>query len=240
MAAVTFNDVSKVYPDGTRAVSGMDLDSEDGEFIVLVGPSGCGKTTALRMVAGLEDITEGEIRIGERVVNHVPAARPRHRDGVPELCALSAPLGAAEHGIRAEAPQDRQAGGGPAGRERGPDPGPRPAAGQEAPRAVGRAAPARRDGTRDRARAAGLPDGRAAVQPRREAARAGARGDQRAAAQPGRDHRLRDARPGGGHDDGRSRCGDAQGRAPAGGRPGRALRAAQQRVRRPASSAAPR
>jgi multiple sugar transport system ATP-binding protein len=77
VAAVTFTRVSKVYPDGTRAVSGMDLDSEDGEFIVLVGPSGCGKTTALRMVAGLEEITEGEIRIGERVVNHVP---PRDRD----------------------------------------------------------------------------------------------------------------------------------------------------------------
>jgi multiple sugar transport system ATP-binding protein len=77
VAAVSFNDVSKVYPDGTRAVSGMDLESEDGEFIVLVGPSGCGKTTALRMVAGLEEITEGEIRIGERVVNNVPA---RDRD----------------------------------------------------------------------------------------------------------------------------------------------------------------
>jgi multiple sugar transport system ATP-binding protein len=77
VAAVSFSDVSKVYPDGTRAVSGMDLASEDGEFIVLVGPSGCGKTTALRMVAGLEEITEGEIRIGDRVVNHVPA---RDRD----------------------------------------------------------------------------------------------------------------------------------------------------------------
>jgi multiple sugar transport system ATP-binding protein len=77
VAAVTFNHVSKVYPDGTRAVSGMDLASEDGEFIVLVGPSGCGKTTALRMVAGLEEITEGEIKIGARVVNHVPA---RDRD----------------------------------------------------------------------------------------------------------------------------------------------------------------
>jgi multiple sugar transport system ATP-binding protein len=77
VAAVAFNQVTKVYPDGTRAVSGMDLDSEDGEFIVLVGPSGCGKTTALRMVAGLEEITEGEIRIGERVVNDVP---PRDRD----------------------------------------------------------------------------------------------------------------------------------------------------------------
>ena len=77
MAAVAFNHVSKVYPDGTRAVSGMDLASEDGEFIVLVGPSGCGKTTALRMVAGLEEITEGEVRIGDRVVNHVP---PRDRD----------------------------------------------------------------------------------------------------------------------------------------------------------------
>jgi multiple sugar transport system ATP-binding protein len=77
VADVTFNHVSKVYPDGTRAVSRMDLGSEDGEFIVLVGPSGCGKTTALRMVAGLEEITDGEISIGDRVVNDVPA---RDRD----------------------------------------------------------------------------------------------------------------------------------------------------------------
>ena len=77
MAGVTFDSVGKVYPDGTRAVSDMDLEIADGEFMVLVGPSGCGKTTALRMVAGLEEISEGVVRIGDRVVNHVP---PRDRD----------------------------------------------------------------------------------------------------------------------------------------------------------------
>jgi multiple sugar transport system ATP-binding protein len=77
MAGVTFEGVGKVYPDGTRAVSDVDLEINDGEFMVLVGPSGCGKTTALRMVAGLEDISEGVLRIGDRVVNHVP---PRDRD----------------------------------------------------------------------------------------------------------------------------------------------------------------
>jgi multiple sugar transport system ATP-binding protein len=77
LAGVTFSDVGKVYADGTRAVNDMDLEIDDGEFMVLVGPSGCGKTTALRMVAGLEEISEGAIKIGERVVNHVPA---RDRD----------------------------------------------------------------------------------------------------------------------------------------------------------------
>jgi multiple sugar transport system ATP-binding protein len=77
VAEVAFQNVAKVYPDGTRAVSGLDLGIDDGEFMVLVGPSGCGKTTALRMVAGLEEISEGVVRIGERVVNRVPA---RDRD----------------------------------------------------------------------------------------------------------------------------------------------------------------
>jgi multiple sugar transport system ATP-binding protein len=77
MASVSFDRVSKVFPDGTRAVSELTLEVADGEFVVLVGPSGCGKTTSLRMVAGLEDVTEGEIRIGERVVNELD---PRERD----------------------------------------------------------------------------------------------------------------------------------------------------------------
>jgi multiple sugar transport system ATP-binding protein len=77
MAAVTFEDVAKIYPDGTRAVTDIDLEIQDGEFMVLVGPSGCGKSTALRMVAGLEDISEGVLKIGDRVVNHVA---PRDRD----------------------------------------------------------------------------------------------------------------------------------------------------------------
>jgi multiple sugar transport system ATP-binding protein len=77
MAKIELDDVTKVFPDGTRAVSSLSLDVEDGSLIVLVGPSGCGKTTALRMVAGLEEVTEGEIRIGDRVVNEVA---PKDRD----------------------------------------------------------------------------------------------------------------------------------------------------------------
>jgi multiple sugar transport system ATP-binding protein len=77
VAEVVFDGVTKVYGDGTKAVDSLALDINDGEFMVLVGPSGCGKTTALRMVAGLEEISSGVVRIGERVVNHVPS---RDRD----------------------------------------------------------------------------------------------------------------------------------------------------------------
>jgi multiple sugar transport system ATP-binding protein len=77
MAQVAFERVSKIYADGTRAVNDFNLEIRDGEFMVLVGPSGCGKTTALRMVAGLEEISEGVLKIGDRVVNHVPS---RDRD----------------------------------------------------------------------------------------------------------------------------------------------------------------
>jgi multiple sugar transport system ATP-binding protein len=75
VAEVTFERVTKVFEDGTRAVSELSLAVEDGEFMVLVGPSGCGKTTALRMLAGLEGVTEGEIRIGGDVVNEIEARR---------------------------------------------------------------------------------------------------------------------------------------------------------------------
>src|SRR5881628_300680 len=73
MATVTFDHVTKAYADGTVAVNDLDLLIKDGEFLVLVGPSGCGKTTALRCLAGLEEITAGQIKIGERVVNRVPS-----------------------------------------------------------------------------------------------------------------------------------------------------------------------
>ena len=77
MGAINITDVGKVYPNGTRALENVNIEIHDGEFVVLVGPSGCGKTTLLRMVAGLEDITEGEISIADKVVNEVA---PKDRD----------------------------------------------------------------------------------------------------------------------------------------------------------------
>ncbi len=77
MAEIVLDKVTKRYPDGFEAVREMDLEVGDGEFMILVGPSGCGKSTALRMIAGLEDITAGELRIGEDVVNQIA---PKDRD----------------------------------------------------------------------------------------------------------------------------------------------------------------
>src|SRR3712207_3062232 len=77
MAEIVFDGVTKRYPDGYEAVKSMDLTIGDGEFMILVGPSGCGKSTALRMIAGLEDVTEGELRIGGDVVND---RAPKDRD----------------------------------------------------------------------------------------------------------------------------------------------------------------
>jgi multiple sugar transport system ATP-binding protein len=77
MATVELQDVDKVYANGFHAIHDLSLEIADKEFLVLVGPSGCGKSTALRMVAGLESITDGELRIGERIVNDV---EPKDRD----------------------------------------------------------------------------------------------------------------------------------------------------------------
>src|SRR3712207_3700397 len=77
MAEIQFKEITKRYPDGFEAVKAIDLDIGDGEFMILVGPSGCGKSTALRMIAGLEDITDGELRIGDEVVNE---KAPKDRD----------------------------------------------------------------------------------------------------------------------------------------------------------------
>ena len=77
MAEITLEALEKVYPDGTKAVEQLSLEIDDGEFMVFVGPSGCGKTSVLRMVAGLEEITAGEVRIGGRVVNDL---LPKQRD----------------------------------------------------------------------------------------------------------------------------------------------------------------
>ncbi len=77
MGAIDIKSAGKIYPNGTRALEDVNITINDGEFVVLVGPSGCGKTTLLRMVAGLEDITEGEISIGKKTVNEVA---PKDRD----------------------------------------------------------------------------------------------------------------------------------------------------------------
>src|ERR1700744_3660725 len=77
MAEIVLEHVTKRYPDGALAVDDFNMDVADGEFVILVGPSGCGKSTTLNMIAGLEDITEGELRIGGKVVNN---AAPKDRD----------------------------------------------------------------------------------------------------------------------------------------------------------------
>jgi multiple sugar transport system ATP-binding protein len=77
MSEIVFDEVTKRFPDGTEAVKKMSLDIPDGEFVILVGPSGCGKSTALRMIAGLEDISEGELKIDDQVVNDLA---PKDRD----------------------------------------------------------------------------------------------------------------------------------------------------------------
>ncbi len=174
MAEIVLDGVTKVFDDGYEAVKDLNLDIADGEFVILVGPSGCGKSTALRMIAGLEDISGGELKIGGEVMND---RSPKDRDiaMVFQNYALYPHMTVREnmgfalslaHVDKAEIDQKVEA----AAEKPRPRRAPRPQAGEP----LGRPAPAGGDGPGDRPRPEGVPDGRAALQPRREAARADA------------------------------------------------------------------
>ena len=171
MATIEIDRVTKVYGNGFVAVDDVSIAIGDGEFVVLVGPSGCGKSTLLRMIAGLEEVTAGEVRIGDADVTDLA---PRHRDiaMVFQNYALYPHMTVREnlgYGLKVRR-------SGKAETRRRVD----EVAGllglgdlleRQAGAALGRAAAARGDGPRDRPRAPGVPDGRAAVEPRREAPR---------------------------------------------------------------------
>ena len=89
MASISCRHVKKVYPGNVTAVPDFSLEIADKEFIVFVGPSGCGKSTTLRMIAGLEEISGGELYIGDTSDQRRCPERPRHRNGVPELRSVS-------------------------------------------------------------------------------------------------------------------------------------------------------
>ena len=90
MASISCRGIYKIYSGNVQAVTDFNLEIEDKEFIILVGPSGCGKSTTLRMIAGLEEISKGELYIGDRLVNESFPEGSRYRDGVPELRSVSA------------------------------------------------------------------------------------------------------------------------------------------------------
>ncbi len=179
MANVVLDKVNKVYENGFQAIHDLDLEITDGEFLVLVGPSGCGKSTALRMVAGLETISGGEMRIGDRVVNDV---EPKDRDiaMVFQNYALYPHMSVYDNiGFAlklAKVPKDEIDTAGPQG---GRDPRAHRQPRSQAGAVVRRSASACRHGAGDRASAIGVPDGRATVEPRRQAAGPDARRDRR-------------------------------------------------------------
>ena len=236
MAAVNITAVHKWF-GSTQVIRGVDIDIADGEFCVLVGPSGCGKSTLLRMIAGLEEISDGEIAIGGKVVNDVP---PKERDIAmvfqnyalyPHMTVRDNMAFALMLAKRRSAEIDA------ARRTRGRHPRARAVPRPLSAPALRRPAAARGDGPRDRARPAGVPVRRAAVEPRREAARADAHRDQGAAPAPEDDVDLRDARPDRGDDDGRPDRRDARRHRRADRRPARSSTTRRRTRSSPASSA---
>ena len=215
-----------------EVLKGIDLQVEDGELVVLVGPSGCGKSTLLAIIAGLESVSEGEVVIGERVVNRV---HPKDRNiaMVFQSYALYPTMTARQNitfGMECRnVPRRDQDAAVAAGR---PAPADRAAAGPQALAALGRPAPAGRDGPGARARSRAVPVRRAALQPRRQAPGRDAHRDQEAAPAPRHHHRLRHPRPGRGDDARLAHRRDAPGQHPAVRRAAHDLRAAGQHVRR--------
>ena len=203
MAEITLESLTKVYPDGTRAVTDLDLEMGAASSSSSSARPGCGKTTALRMIAGLETISCGQVVIDGQVVNDLP---PKDRDiaMVFQNYALYPHMTVArEHRLRAARCAKAAADARSTARvsEAARAARPHRHAAQRKPRhALRRPAPARRDGARDRPRAAGVPDGRAALEPRREAARRDARRDRPHPARARRDDDLRHPRPDRGDD----------------------------------------
>ena len=159
MSEIVLDGITKRYQDGTTAVRSLDLSIADGELMVLVGPSGCGKTTALRMVAGLEEITDGTILIDGQPVNDM---EPRDRDiaMVFQSYALYPHLTVRDNmAFSLKYRKTPKAGDPPPGGRGRPHPGAVRVAGPQAAAAVRRAAAAGRDGPGHRPPAARVPDG---------------------------------------------------------------------------------
>ncbi len=225
----------RVSARSTRVVparsTDVNLEINDGEFVVLVGPSGCGKSTLLRMIAGLEEITEGAISIGDQVVNDVPP-KDRNIAMVFQNYALYPHMSVFDNmafGLKLrKMPKDEinrlvRRSGQSARDHR-----------VSRPQAQGPfrwSASARRHGSGHRAGTGCLPDGRAALQPRRQAACSDAVRARRPPRPPQDDDRLRHPRSGRGHDHGRSGGRDAQGDPPASRYPARAVRPSLEPVR---------
>ena len=230
MAAIEFDHVTKRFPDGTVAVDDIELTVADGEFMIFVGPSGCGKTTALRMVAGLEEITSGEIRIGGRVVNDL---EPPDRDiaMVFQNYALYPHMSVADNiGFPLRMQRLKKSETNDRVREvallLGIDD-----LLKRKPRELSGGQRQRRDGSRDHSPSASVPDGRAPLEPRREAARPDAGRAGEASPSAGRHDDLRHARPDRGDDARPARRRPRQGCHPAGGHAAGPLQAPHEHVR---------
>ena len=201
MAAIEVDHVTKEFAGGVRRRRRCHLTVADGEFMVLVGPSGCGKSTLLRMIAGLEEVTDGTVSIGDVDVTELRAAPPRHRHGLPELCALS------PHGrVARTSASDSASAGRRSGRSRGACDG---GGGAARPQGLLERKPAKLSGGQRQRVAMGraiirepkaYPHGRAALEPRRQAPRRDARLARGAARPPCRHEHLRHPRPDGGDD----------------------------------------